>query len=191
MTDFQDDLNFLKAALPDLQSYVLSTDVFWPLRLPLTMPGTKQSIQLTIGSLQLSLTRLSVLPLSAEQQAELESLRVGIEGVREEWRANWAQKATREHTSRLHLWQQYLRELRGEPRQQSAYYANEVRQRTIMQLLASEMLDGVSAKEEEQLHMLDSILRGLTEPGVFVWEAEAAPAFSQDTFWYLYAAIRA
>jgi hypothetical protein len=180
---FQSDWALVQAALPDLQEYILSKDLYWPLKLTAHTPGSIQTPQLTIGSLDLSMARLA----AAGNAAELNEFAGRINQVRQEWRANWSRKAAREYTSRLNLWQQYLRELRSEPRQQAAFYANEVRQRAMLTLLVPELLDGVSQPESEQLNMLDGILRGLTQPGAFVWEPEAASAFPQDTFWFLYA----
>lgn len=186
---FENDWEFLRAAVPDLQRYVLSADLYSPLRLTAPTPGSIRTPQLTIGNVALSLLRLSALPLSAQQKAQLSDMAGQINAVKEAWRANWAKKATQEYTSRLNLWQQYLSELRGDPQQQSARYANEVRQRAILDLLSDEMLDGIPPHEVEQVTMLDTILRGLTKTGPFVWEPEVAASFPQDRFWYLHVSL--
>lgn len=190
MADLKSDWAFLRTALPDLQQYILSKDLYWPLRLTAATPGSRQTPQLTIGNLALSRARLAGSELSDIEKSELAEIAAAIAKVRDEWRANWARKAAAERASRLNLWQQYLRELRSDPRQQKAYYANEVRQRAILDLLEPELLDGAPPNEVEQLAMLDSILRGQTEPGAFVWEPEVAGGFSADRFWYLYRSPR-
>lgn len=187
---FESDWEFLRAAVPDLQRYVISADLYSPLRLTAPTPGSIRTPQLTIGNLALSLKRLSALPLSGQQKTELAQITGQINAVKESWRANWAKKAGHEYASRLNLWQQYVRELRDDTQQRSAGYANEVRQRTILNLLEQEMLDSVPAHEVEQVSMLDAILRGLTQPGSFVWEPEVSGGFPQDRFWYLYVTIR-
>jgi len=187
---FQSDWEFLRDAVPDLQRYVISADLYWPLRLTAATPGSIRTPQLTIGSLVLSLKRLSALDHSGQQQAELSEITAQIEQVRQEWRANWAKKAAQEYGSRLNLWQQYLRELRDDPRQQANFYANEVRHRAILQLLQSEMLDSHPQNEVEQLVMHDAILRGLTKPADFVWESEVKSAFSRELFWFLWVTVR-
>jgi hypothetical protein len=187
----QYDWAFLEAATPDLQRYILSPDLFWPLRLSAPAPSESAiTPQLTIGSLLLSHARLSALAETSEQRARLAEFAAAIAKTREEWRANWAMKAAREYSSRLNLWQQYIRELRAEPRQQWGYYTSEVRQRAILALLEGELLDPPPAHETEQLTMLDSILRGLTVDGIFVWEPGAVSAFSRESFWFLYVTIR-
>lgn len=190
MADIQKDLDFLQAAIPDLQEYVLSKDLYWPLRLTATTPGSRQTPQLTLGNLALSRARLSAGLLSPEQQAAYQRAVQAIDALKQEWRSNWSKKAAHEYSSRLNLWQQYLRELRGDPRQQGAYYANEVRNRAILALLSPDLLDGIPQQAPDQLQMLDGILRGLTEAGPFLWEPEVAGAFPQDAYWFLYVTPR-
>lgn len=183
---FESDWIFLRTALPDLQSYVLSNELYWTLRPPARSPGGVQLPQLTIGNLLLSQARLAALPLTGDQQAEFEKLRAGIQAVRTEWRANWGRKADQEFASRLNLWQQYLRELRGDARPSASFYAREVRQRVILELLQSETSSGLPAHGLDQLKMLDGLLKGAGRPGPFVWEPEIAGGFDQKTFWFLY-----
>ena len=190
MADYQQDWEFLRAAVPELQSYLLSNDLYRPLKLTAATPGARQTPQLSIGNVALSQRRLTETMVVGQEQAAMTDLGEQIAAIRESWRANWAKKAAREYSSRLNLWQQYLRELRGDPAQQRAYYANEVRNRAILSLLELELLEGVPDHEREQLEMLDKILRGLTEPAEFVWDSQAADAFPREEFWFLYAAVR-
>ena len=183
---FENDWAFLRAALPELKNYILSNDLYWPLRLNAGAGGSAQSPQLTVGNLALTLARLSAPPLQGAQAAELAEITQRIQALREEWRSNWGRKAGKEYSSRLNLWQQYMRELRGDTRGQAAYYANEVRQRTILQLLLPEILESVPAHVQDQVTMLDGVLRGLTAPGPFVWEPEVQGSFPQPEYWFLY-----
>lgn len=180
------DWAFLEAALPELQPYILSNDLYRPLRLTAPTPGSVQTPQLSIGSLLLSQVRLSALVLPAGQAGRLVEISHSIDQVRQEWRSNWGKKAGREFTSRLNLWQQYLRELRGDKGRQNAYFANEVRQRAILTLLQPEILEALPAHEVDQLTLLDTLLRGLSQAGPFVWEPELADGFSPEKYWYLY-----
>jgi hypothetical protein len=183
---YEADWIFLRTAIPELQEYILSNDIFRILRPPSRAPGGVQLSQLSIGNLMLSQQRLTALDLSGPQQDELADLTQQIDQVREEWRANWGIKAEREFASRLNLWQQYLRELRSDSGQQSATFANEVRNRAILRLLRTEIPAHTQARDEEQLNMLDQILRGLSKPGEFVWEQELSKGFPENVFWFLY-----
>jgi hypothetical protein len=183
---YESDWLFLREALPVLREYLLSSDLYWPLRTR-AQAGARLP-QLTIGSLALSLARLGALGLTGQPAAELAELSGRVDAVRQEWRANWGIKAGREFRSRLNLWQQYLRELRADPQHHAPAYASEVRVRAILGLLRSEA-GGLPADQEEQLAMLDQILRGLTRPGPFLWEVELSGGFSQESFWFLYVAF--
>jgi hypothetical protein len=183
---FDSDWAFLRAAVGDLREYILSAELYWTLR-----PVQRHSIpQLTIGSLLLSQARLAALKLEAHQESELADLSRQIHAVREEWRANWGLKAGREFGSRLNLWQQYIRELRGDVRRNVSAYPSQVRARAILRLLRSELTDPVPQNEEDTLTMLDQILRGVTNPGPFVWEPEVEDGFPQEGFWFLYVEIQ-
>ena len=186
---FEHDWAYLQAALADLQDYILSNDLYRPLHLS-HKPGSAQAPQLTIGSLALTLANLSAQPLSGDQASDLAALKQRIDALRSEWRSNWGRKAAKEFGSRLNLWQQYIRELRGDPRGQARYYPGEVRQRTILQLLRAEILESIPAHEEEQVTLNDTLLRGLTEPGPFVWEAAVQAAFPASDYWFLYVQVK-
>ena len=185
MISLEADWAFLRAAMPDLRKYVLSNELYWSAR----AVGGARIPQLTIGNLLLAQARLSAADLTAPEKEERASLAGQARAVREEWRANWGQKAAREFGSRLNLWQQYLRELRGDPRAQDRYYAREVRNRAILQLLAPEALPDIPNSEKEQLAMLDTLARGLTRPGAFVWEEALQRGFPVQEFWFLYVAL--
>lgn len=183
---FEGDWIFLKTAAPDLQEYILSNEMYWTLRPVQRAPGGVQVPQLSIGNLLLSRARLAAANLSAGEQAELAEVQRAIDAVRSEWRANWARKAGQEFHSRLNLWQQYLRELRGDARPSAGFYAREVRNRAILQLLTAEIEGVVPENELEQLRLLDGILHGVGRPGPFVWEPELADGFDQQAYWFLY-----
>jgi hypothetical protein len=182
---FESDWAFLRAAVGDLREYILSAELYWTLR-----PVQRFQIpQLTIGSVLLSQARLSALPLNGPQENELSDLSRQIHAMREEWRANWGLKTGREFGSRLNLWQQYIRELRGDIRRNASAYPSQVRARAILRLLRSELTGPVPQAEEDTLTMLDQILRGLSRPGPFMWEPEVEDAFPQEGFWFLYMEI--
>ncbi len=191
---FESDWVFLRAALPDLQAYLLSREIYWPLNLPARSPYGVRLPQLTIGNLLLSAARLRALERIGEQfreqRAELDDIARQVEAVRNEWRAAWGRKAAREYSSRLNLWSQYLRDLQADLRANAASYLNEVRHRAILRLLVPEMPEGIPQDEVEQINQLDEILRGLSQPGPFVWESEVESAFPWDGFWFLHVVIR-
>jgi hypothetical protein len=185
----ENDWIFLQVAVPGLQDYILSKDLFRPLLLPSRAPREAQIPQLTIGSLLLGQARLSALNLDPARQSELCGYRQAITRVRDEWRSNWSRKARQEHPSRLRQWSQYLHDLRGDPRAYVSSFPNKIRQRAILRILQPELLEGLPQNEADQVSLLDGVLHGLAQPGPFVWETEVEPAFPRDDFWFLFLQI--
>lgn len=183
---FEGDWALLRAALPELQDYLLSNDLYRPLGLTAPTSNSLQTPQLTIGNLLLSRRRLSAAELDQSRRVVFEQMTQQIAKTREMWRSNWSRKASKEFSSRLNLWAQYLDELRAELRSHAAYFPTEVRQRVILQLLQPEILEGVQAAEARQIKALDRALRELLQPGPFVWEPETAKCFPMDEYWFLY-----
>lgn len=81
-------------------------------------------------------------------------------------------------------------EYRQNPERQADFYPQEVRWRVMAELLEKEV-DQLSEAEEEMLNGLDNIVRGVLEPGEFVWSAEVQSSFPPSPFWYLYGLPRA
>jgi hypothetical protein len=170
MTTLERDSRFLSAALPDLESYLLSETLYWPLggSLPRLTPGT----------LLLSLRRLEALdPFTARKwQARFDS-------VRAKRRTAWEQKTLQEIRNRLRLWSASISEWQSDEDERRADYAGAISGRVILQLLLQE----TSAPEEQTaLEGLDHFLRAKLKPAPFLWEPRLEQAFSRDEFWFLY-----
>jgi hypothetical protein len=184
--EYESDLLFLHEALPDLREYILSSEIYWRLA---AGSSRNKLPQLTIGNLALSLARLEAAAQTGEMKAEFDQLKQQIQQVRSAWLANWRVKGGREFGARLNLWRQYMHELRGDPSGQWVFYSTEVRKRAILTLLNVGDHADISGTQNDQLAMLDQILRGLTQPGPFVWGKELSDGFPEDTFWFLYVSI--
>ncbi len=159
------DLEFLTEALPQMQDYLLSPELFWPLKPSLP--------RLTLGSVLLALSRLDVVDSFRAQQ-----LREDVERVRAQRRSAWDKKIVRETENRLRLWWQFLEEQENAGAASRAEYAAAVRNRVILQLIVADFLP--------QLATLDELLRRKFIPGAFVWDEIYRPAFAPADFWFLY-----
>jgi hypothetical protein len=169
------DALYLKAGLEELESYLLSREVYWPL-------GSSSLPQLTLGNLLLSRLRLKVRGLlSTAEEARLEE-------QHHRWRAAWEKKAQQEFRSRLRLWQNYLEDYSETPSAFASDYPQEVRHRAILELLQAEM--AAPLPQAALLQQLDDHLRAVFIPGPFLWEADLQPAFPQETWWYLYGRLK-
>jgi len=186
MNIYSSDLIFLREVAVDLREYILSPDLYWPVR---TVSGEVKLPQLTIGNILLSQTCLRAAALSGSQYAESVSISQQIDQVRSEWLANWRIKAGHEFGSRLRLWIQALQELRVDRQKRTHHYSNEVRLRAILSLLQGDGQADIAPQDVEQLQSIDQVLRGITHPANFVWEPELSKVFLPDKFWFLYISL--
>lgn len=167
MSQPQYDRWYLEEALPQLQDYLLSDELYWALggNLP----------RLTPGNLLLALTRLR-----ATDPDSAWSLRQKLEAIQAQWRSAWEKKTTRETENRLRLWSQFLAEQVKDQPPSRAHYEASVRERVILQLLQC---------SAPQLAELDTLLRARFRPGGFAWDAVYQNVFPQNEFWFLYGSL--
>ena len=133
-----EDRKYLEAALPELQTYLLSDTLFYPLTHPLP--------RLTLGGLLLAQRRLHA-------YEDVSPLDLRLDTLRSKWRVAWEQKAIQEVAIRLTLWGNYLKEHRNNE-ELGDYYSHEVRLRVILGLLSAEL-----GSEPDELIALDQLLR--------------------------------
>jgi hypothetical protein len=170
MSSNEEDLRFLKEAVPQLQEYLLSNELYWPLSGSLP--------RLTPGALLLTLARLGV-----HAPLETQKLEAQVETIRTKWRSAWDKKVAREIANRLRLWSQFLSDYVKAPDQNLDSYRTEARGRAILQLLLVELQD---APEKSTLANLDGILKSRLVPGEFIWEPDLQAVFPRTSFWFLY-----
>jgi len=114
----QKDQIYLSEGVPQLESYLLSKELYYPLSLELP--------QLTLGGVLLSLARLGARAARFEAQ---------VEAVRSKWRSAWEAKSSREVRARSELWVNYLAEYREDPKSGVRLYSQNVRYRAMLSLL--------------------------------------------------------
>lgn len=178
------DLGYLRTGVPQLEGYLLSKELYWPIGAspPVGMPPYPQ---LTLGGILLSLAKLSARVLTTEQTRELSHLRTELDAAHSHWQVAWEQKAQREFHARLSLWRDYVEDYRQNPPEQADRYAYEVSRRVMLELLSREART-LPQTEVELLAALDKVLQAKLLPGKFIWEDQLAGAFPPETYWYLY-----
>jgi hypothetical protein len=157
----QKDKLYLAASVPQLQDYLLSKELYYPLSFALP--------QLTLGGILLSLARLGTEAAKFEAQ---------VEAVRTRWRSAWDTKASREVRARSQLWMNYLAEYREDRKTGVHLYSKNVRYRAMMSLLGRIEDDS------------DAFVKSVFKEGGFVWEEECAQNFPRKTFWYLFGTLK-
>lgn len=160
-----DNQRFLTDGLGQLKAYLHSDEVFWSLG---------RDPQLTLGNLLLAAASLQAAGslAAADRQALAE--------FKQEWRSAWEKKAEKEFASRLRLWSVSLAELAENPSRHASFYATEVRNRVLLQLLAGEV-----PALRSQLAGVDASLKAHTKPSGFVWDATLETAFPAGEYWFL------
>jgi len=178
----QYDLRYWQAALDALVTYLQSPELFWKLDVapPLGEPAYPP---LTVGNLLLARQRLQR-PLPPALDAQRQTLEHRFQNLVREWRASWQRKAAKELEMRARLWAQYIEEC-VQSRAESSFYATEVRNRVLADLLQVEGGAHLPAAADLLAHA-DQRLRARFEPGTFVWDEDLRPAFPRERFWYLY-----
>ena len=166
------DLRFLRESVSQLQDYLLSNELYWPLSGSLP--------RLTPGSLLLELKRVQTAGLAP---AELPGLQRQVEAIRAKWRTAWEKKAAREVTNRTRLWSQFLSDFAHDPEKNLDSYRSEARGRAILQLLLAEQPD---SPEKSAIVDLDILLKSRVKPGRFLWEPELQSVFPQTDFWFFF-----
>jgi hypothetical protein len=163
MSKLDQDLQYLDAGLPELQDYLLSKVLYWPLSASRSLPS------LTLGGLLLARQRLG--PRADSQAAQIESLR-------SKWRTAWDAKASHEVRARSDLWKNYLQDYRESPESYVGEYAQQVRNRAMLALLG------------EESDPSDEFVKSKFVFGDFIWENECAQNFPRDVFWFLFGKLK-
>lgn len=182
--EFAYEIQYLQAGTEELEAYLLSDDLFWPIHAA-PPAGMQPYPRLTLGGLSLAQKRAGALIKSREEAWQVEQIIRRIDIARQKWRLRWDDKAHRELMSRLMQWRNYLQEYRQDPVRHAAYYPYEIRWRVLIELLEKNV-EAVSENENELRTGLDLILKSVFKPGEFVWDKELQPAFAEDAYWYLY-----
>ncbi len=159
--NIQTDIDYLSAAVPELETYLLSPQLYYPMGAGLP--------QLTLGGILLALARTG---------AKGESFRAQVDAIRLKRRSAWDVKSNREVKARIALWMDYLAEYRDDPKSGARLYSQNIRQRAMLSLL------GQVADES------DALLKSVFVEGKFIWEEECAQNFSRETFWYLFGTLK-
>lgn len=187
-TNLRFELEYLHHALEELERYLLSDELFWPVLARSSDGGS--FLKLTIGNLLLSLKELETLKdggqLSRNQEADLRQIEDEIEAIRRTWPVAWEKKASREFKSRFGQWAHVLNDLKQDFEAQSPYYHTEVRSRVLLSLLDEYAVD----VEGFELTKLDAFLEPMLTPGRFIWPPNLERGFPREGYWFLYGELK-
>lgn len=187
MTDKQKlvrDLEILEAMASGMDKYLLSKTMFQTLQMG--MP------QLTLGGYLMRQHRLLTLAgelLNGAERGRLDEAVAQYKQALIGKQARFEEKGGREIRSRLRQWDDFLRQMEGDPAEAAAFYHARVEVRAMLAALI-EALPAPAASSLKALDRLDEKLNQLWQPGQFVWPEEWQPAYPKDSFWWLYGSPR-
>ena len=188
MPDFEHYQVYLQAGLKEVERYLLSDELFWPLNI-VSDPGEPSFPNLTLGGLRLHLAFARPLARTSAQRTTLQRTENEIETTHTRWRVAWERKASWEFKSRLRQWGNFIKEVRIDPEDNLSYYRYEVRLRVMLALLKPDIRE-VDPSYLEHLDSLDLLLRALFASGNFIWEPEFEPEFPAEKYWYLWGVLK-
>lgn len=188
MPSFEYDLRYLQAGLDQLESYLLSKDLYWSIGIGASAGETPYP-QLTPAGLLLAVQRLRARELLSAEKNAFDVVERRLNEILSRWRAAWGKKAAVDFRARLKLWRDFLEEYRANPETNYNRYTYEVGRRVQLQLLLPEA-EAIPPAELQMLDGLDSLLRAVFTPGEFIWEAYLAAVFPDPVYWYLYGQVR-
>jgi hypothetical protein len=180
----REDLEVLEAMAAEMNEYLMSEVLFWPMRKG-NLP------RLTIGGYLMREHRLRALAalLSEEERQRLEAAVEQFNQALVEKVVRFEGRAHEELAARLRQWGEYLRDLKGEVGANAGYYPSAVETRAILAALVDKLERPPYRLEENRLQplaMLDQNLRTHWQPGDFVWAESWRPAYPQARYWWLY-----
>ncbi len=181
------NLSLTEAMLENMELYLLSEEVYWPLA---SQPdaGSPPFPRLTLGGFLLTQDELSVQKagMIPRQKHAYKDLQHRYRQITKKWKSAIGRKAVQEMNSRCNLWHAYIEEL--EERGKIPYdYPREVRHRVMFERLLD--LVGVEAEVDQILkknQKVDERFLAVSVPSDFVWDADLQTIYVKDKFWFLY-----
>ncbi len=181
------NLDLIEAMLDEIEDFLLSADIFWPLA-KRSKPDSPPFPRLSTGGLLI--TQDECLAQEAEmnsnQKVRHAKLQRQWNGVLNKWRSAIGRKSEREMGMRLNLWRAYLSDLEEGGASHFDYH-RETRNR--VQFTRLRTLTAGSSKTlemEKTIRSLDARLLNLTIASAFIWDERLRKTYPEGNFGVLY-----
>lgn len=185
MHAIEDNLSLLSIMLQEMEAYLLSEEVFWPL----ARRGQKGHLpRLTLSAVLLTLDELEAQApeMTTPQSSQYQKSKQQFEIIQQKWAAAIERKARSEFQIRLNLWKAYLQDLEQKP-QMIEDYSREIRNSVILGRLQRCVRDKTDlAEKRETIRHGEWILQELTRSGEFLWDKRLMPIYPADEYPLLY-----
>ena len=181
------NLDLFEAMLDEIEEFLLSTDIFWPLA-KRSKPDSPPYPRLTTGGLLLTQDEslVQAAEMNPEQKVRHAKLLHLWDRVLYTWRSALGRKSEQEMGMRLNLWRAYLSDL-DEGSASHFDYHREVRNRvqfTRLQHLATG--SSKTLQMVKTIRTLDARLLDLTISGEFIWDERLREIYPEENFGFLY-----
>ncbi len=181
------NLSLIAAMMAEMEPYLLSAEVFWPLE---SRPprGGLAFPRLTLGGLLLTLDQLEAVQgeMSVDQTADYRRLSMHVDQLRFKHAVALESKAAREAGSRFNLWRAFIGDLEEMPTR-AGNYAYEVRHRVMLARLETFGAEHVDfQKASSAAKSVDRRLQRMFKQDAFVWDERLQQTYPQPQYWYLY-----
>lgn len=185
-------ITYLHSAIEQVEPYLLSNEVYWPLGIP-NIPGERSFPKLTLGWVLFYTLQCEHWVrnggLSHQEATQADQILKRIQYVRTKWSVAWERKAKKELMARLKIWGSFLSDFQRDPEEHACRYAYEVNRRVLVGLLRAEA-GVVDDAEEDLFGALETVLRAYFVPGEFVWSEGLKDIYGEKDFWYLYGTMK-
>lgn len=177
------DLEILEAMAAEMDDYLRSEVLFWPMSHP-DLP------RLTVGGYLMRQHRLLALPelLDTTEKARLEAAVGQFNEALVEKVVRFEQRAHQELHARLRQWSEHLRDMKRDATNRD-FYATTAETRTMIEALIEKLKMPPYQLEPgvlEELGAYDNNLRKRWRTGEFIWPAGWEPAYPKREYWWLY-----
>jgi hypothetical protein len=178
------DLDILEAMAGEMDSYLMSGVLFWPMAQG-GMP------RLTLGGYLMRQHRLMALKdlLTDEEMTRLDAAVSEINAALVEKVVRLEQRAHQELEARLRQWGEYLNDLSRDSGSAGSYYATAVEPRAMISAQVNKLKlppYKLESRISQQITLYDGNLRRRWDSGEFVWPDEWQPAYPKTRYWWLY-----
>lgn len=180
----REDLVVLEAMAAEMDEYLRSDVLFWPM--------VKGSLpRLTLGGYLLREHRLLALrdQLSPADQARLDAAVQRYNAALVEKIVRFESRAHEELHARLRQWGEYLKDVQHDSSSARDYYGSAVETRAMIAALLAKLAMPpykLEANSTRELDFYDRTLRNHWQPGDFVWHEAWRPAYPEADYWWLY-----
>ncbi len=187
MESVEYNLDLFEAMLDEIEDFLLSVDIFWPLA-KRAKPDSPPYPRLSTGGLLMTQDEslAQETEMNSDQKARYANLQSQWKRILNKWRSALGRKSEREMGMRLNLWRAYLSDLEEGSASHFDYHRetrNRVQFTRLRTLTAS---NSKTLKLEKTMRSLDARLLNLTIASKFIWDARLRETYPEREFGFLY-----